>query len=99
MKIKSFLFTVFSTALCLSGCRSEQAGQPDGPRVYRRVAVSVGQADEGRETRSIVSIDIENFQKAALFAFDSETGKLLLRTGSRAGRGTPHRRRDSDAAL
>ena len=77
MKIKSFLFTVFSVALGLSGCRSEQAGQADGPTVYRQVAVSVGKAEEGRETRSIVSIDIENFQKAALFAFDSETGKLL----------------------
>lgn len=77
MKIKSFLFAVFGAVLSLSGCRTEQGGQSDGPTAYRAVAVSVGQADENPETRSIVSIDIENFQKAALFAFDSGTGKLL----------------------
>ena len=77
MKIKLFLLAAFGAVLSLSGCRPEQDGPSEDRTVYREVAVSLGQADEEPGTRSLVSIDIEHFQKAALFAFDPQTGGLL----------------------
>ena len=76
MKIKLFLLAAFGAVLSLSGCRPEQDGPSEDRTVYREVAVSLGQADEEPGTRSLVSIDIEHFQKAALFAFDPQTGEL-----------------------
>ena len=63
MKIKLFLLAAFGAVLSLSGCRPEQDGPSEDRTVYREVAVSLGQADEEPGTRSLVSIDIEHFQK------------------------------------
>ncbi|MBQ9192622.1 MAG: DUF4906 domain-containing protein [Bacteroidales bacterium] len=70
--------------LALSACRRELPEPATEKETYREVAVRLGPQDDQDPTRSIVSIDIENFQKAALFAFDPGSGHLLS-YGSEAG--------------
>ena len=70
---------LLGAALASSACQTEPDRTEPAVR-YIDVQVSLGQADdEGNDTRSMVDIGVENFQKAALFAFDAETGTLLVR--------------------
>mgnify|MGYP002621756241 FL=1 len=61
-------------ALVLPACRPEE-DSPQG-RPLRFVDIPVSLSCEG-DTRSMVDIGVEDFQKAALFAFDAGTGLLL----------------------
>ena len=61
----------------LASCRQAGPELPETPLRMREVTVTLGQAGETEETRSIVDIGVEDFQKAALFAFDPQTGLLL----------------------
>lgn len=45
--------------------------------VYIDVPVSVGEDDGSPDTKSLVSIEVEDFHKAALFAFKASDHKIL----------------------
>ncbi len=80
MRISLFL----SALLCgttLAACRQAEPERPRTPVRMTDVTVTLGQAGESDQTRSIVDIEVESFQKAALFAFDAETGILLTAPG------------------
>ena len=84
MKNSLLPLIIFSLAL-LPACHHPEPESPDGAKRFAEIAVSLGQADGEDETRSMVDIDVENFQKAALFAFDPETGLLLTREDAGSG--------------
>lgn len=84
MNIKSFLLMMGWAVFGLAGCRQEQAEDPAETVSYREVTVTLDNPAEETGTRSLVSIDIEDFQKAALFAFNPQTGTLLT-YGENAG--------------
>lgn len=74
------LITLFLGALLpFSACREAEPERPEAEERFTDVAVSLGREDESEDTRSIVDIQVENFRKAALFAFDAGTGVLLMR--------------------
>ena len=80
--MKTCLF--LSALLCgaaLASCRQACPENPETPVRMTEVAVTLGQAGETDDTRSLVDIEVEHFQKAALFAFDAETGLLLTTSG------------------
>ena len=85
MKNKSLALIAFLVSLlALPACRQmEGPGQPM-PATYRMIPVQVGQAEAEDGTRSLVSIEIEHFQKAALFALDPVSGTILT-YGDNAG--------------
>ncbi|MBR6883321.1 MAG: DUF4906 domain-containing protein, partial [Bacteroidales bacterium] len=71
--------------LSFSACRETEWDRPENNR-FIDVSVSLGQVDELEDgTRSIVDIEVENYQKAALFAFDAKTGELLTYTPGSGG--------------
>lgn len=73
-------------ALGGTACRQAEPALPEKPSPYYcSVPVRLGQSDDTDEgTRSLVSIDVENFQKAALFALDPQSGSVLT-YGENAG--------------
>ena len=81
------LITLFLGAvLPFSACRETEWDRPEDKDHYVDVSVSLAQANESDdETRSVVDIEVENFQKAALFAFDAKTGKILTYTPGSGG--------------
>ena len=88
MKTNKLIRLILGAIIPFTACRESELDQPEAQCRYIDVAVSLGQASETESTRSIVDIQVENFQKAALFAFDAGTGELLTRT-TEAGDGTP----------
>ena len=61
--------------LPFSACREAGPDLPEADARYVDVTVTLGREDEAEDgTRSIVDFEVENFQKAALFAFDAKTG-------------------------
>ncbi|MBR1868590.1 MAG: DUF4906 domain-containing protein, partial [Bacteroidales bacterium] len=67
--------------LFLGGCQREQQSESEVPLRFETVAVSIGQ-DNGNvadspETRSLITVEAENFQDAYLFAFDATTKEIL----------------------
>lgn len=71
---KTILF--FATLLALTvGCQRAEDLSPDVP-VFKEVAVNIG--ENGDETRSLISIEAEDFKKASLFAFYHSTGEIAV---------------------
>ena len=72
--------------LPFSSCREAGPDLPEADARYVDVTVTLGREDEAEDgTRSIVDIEVENFQKAALFAFDAKTGAILTYTPGSGG--------------
>lgn len=71
---KTILF--FATLLAQTvGCQRAEDLSPDVP-VFKEVAVNIG--ENGDETRSLISIEAEDFKKASLFAFYHSTGEIAV---------------------
>lgn len=88
MNTNKLIPLLLGALLPFSACRETEPELPGSRCRYVDVAVSLAQASEAESSRSIVDIQVENFQIAALFAFDAETGVLLTRTPETGG-GTP----------
>ena len=88
MNTNKLIPLILGAILPFSACRESEPEQPETRHHYVEVAVSLAQAGEAESSRSIVDIQVENFQKAALFAFDAGTGVLLTRAPE-TGEGTP----------
>ena len=72
--------------LPFSACREAGPDLPEADARYVDVTVTLGREDEAEDgTRSIVDIEVENFQKAALFAFDAKKGTILIYTPGSGG--------------
>ena len=83
---KTILFLATLLALTV-GCQRAEDLSPDTP-VFKEVAVNIG--ENGDETRSLISIEAEDFKKASLFAFYHSTGKIAIypeSAGDQAGTG------------
>lgn len=83
---KTILFLATLLALTVSCQRAEDLS-PDTP-VFKEIAVNIG--ENGDETRSLISIEAEDFKKASLFAFYHSTGKIAVypeSAGDQAGTG------------
>ena len=83
---KTILFLATLLALTV-GCQRAEDLSPDTP-VFKEVAVNIG--ENGDETRSLISIEAEDFKKASLFAFYHSTGKIAVypeSAGDQAGTG------------
>lgn len=66
-------------ALLLGVACQRENPQDSTPAVkFGNVPVTLGQAPVGDETRSLVSINVEDFQVASLFAFYHDTGKIAV---------------------
>ena len=89
MKTNKLIPLILSALVPFSACRETEPDQPETRSRYVDVAVSIGQAGEAATSRSIVDIQVENFQKAALFAFDAATGALLTRPSETGGAPEP----------
>jgi hypothetical protein len=57
-------------------CARELPGGEGSGVVYASVDAGV-KGDDGGDTRSVINIDAENFNKAVLFAFNPSTGKVM----------------------
>ena len=91
MKNNKLIALSMGVLLPFTACREAEPDQPEATVRYVDVTVTLGR-EEGAEdgTRSIVDIEVENFQKAALFAFDAKTGTILTYTPGSGGQdGTP----------
>ena len=85
MKTSKLITFLMGAVLSFSACRETEWDRPENNR-FIDVSVSLGQVDESEDgTRSIVDIEVENYQKAALFAFDAKTGELLTYTPGSGG--------------
>ena len=86
MKTSKLITFLMGALLSLPACRETELDRPETKDRYIDVSVSLGQLDESEDgTRSIVDIEVEHFQKAALFAFDAKTGELLTYTPGSGG--------------
>lgn len=67
--------------MAVSCQRELTIGEEDRPLVYGSVNVSLGQADptdaDGAATKSLISVETEDFVDAYLFAFNASTKKIL----------------------
>ena len=87
MKTNKLIALFFGAVLPFSACREVETDRLEAGSRYVDVPVTLGREDEAEDgTRSIVDIEVEHFQKAALFAFDSKTGALLTYTPGSGGR-------------
>ena len=78
MKTNKLIALFMGAFLPFSACLEVEPGLPEASKRYIDVSVSLGQEGETEDgTRSIVDIEVEHFQKAALFAFDAKTGIVL----------------------
>ena len=85
MKTSKLITFLMGAVLSFSACREAEWDRPENNR-FIDVSVSLGQVDVSEDgTRSIVDIEVENYQKAALFAFDAKTGELLTYTPGSGG--------------
>ena len=86
MKTNKLIALFLGALLPFSACREAGPDLPEADARYVDVTVTLGREDETEEgTRSIVDIEVEHFQKAALFAFDAQTGTLLTYTPGSGG--------------
>ncbi|MBR2228042.1 MAG: DUF4906 domain-containing protein, partial [Bacteroidales bacterium] len=87
MKTNKLIALFIGAALPFPACREAELERLEADHRYIDVSVSLGREDEMEDgTRSIVDIEVENFQKAALFAFDAKKGTLLTYTPGSGGR-------------
>ena len=86
MKKNKLIALSLGVLLPFTACREAEPDQPEATVRYVDVTVTLGR-EEGAEdgTRSIVDIEVEHFQKAALFAFDAKTGAVLTYTPGSGG--------------
>ena len=82
MKKLFYFLSVFLAVAAVNSCRPEQEINEDDRMVFSDVPVNIGQDGEGDDTKSSVSIEVEKFQKAALFAFTSSDKKIVLKNGT-----------------
>ena len=81
MKTNKLIALFIGAFLPFTACREAEPDRPDAGTRYVDVDIFLGREDEPEDgTRSIVDIEVENFQKAALFAFDAQTGTILTYT-------------------
>lgn len=83
---KTILFLATLLALA-TGCQRAEDLSPD-VLIFKEVAVNIG--ENGDATRSLISIEAEDFKKASLFAFYHSTGKIAVYpeyAGDEAGTG------------
>ena len=86
MKTNKLIALFMGAFLPFSACLEVEPGLPEASKRYIDVSVSLGQEGETEDgTRSIVDIEVEHFQKAALFAFDAKTGIVLTYTPGSGG--------------
>ena len=86
MKANKLITFLMGALLSFPACRETEWDRPETKDHYIDVSVSLGQFDESEDgTRSIVDIEVEHFQKAALFAFDAKTGEILTYTKDSGG--------------
>ena len=86
MKTTQLIALFIGAVLPFTACREAEPERPGAEARYVNIPVSLGRENEAADgTRSIVDIEVENFQKAALFAFDAKTGTILTYTGGKDG--------------
>ena len=86
MKTNKLIALFIGASLPFSACREAGPDLPEAGTRYVDVTVTLGREDEAEDgTRSIVDIEVEHFQKAALFAFDAKTGTILTYTPGSGG--------------
>ena len=86
MKTNKLIALFMGAFLPFTACREAEPDRPDAGTRYVDVDIFLGREDEPEDgTRSIVDIEVENFQKAALFAFDAQTGTILTYTPGSGG--------------
>ena len=86
MKTNKLITILMGALLSFPACRETEWDRPETKDRYIDVSVTLGQFDESEDgTRSIVDIEIEHFQKAAIFAFDAMTGELITYTPGSGG--------------
>lgn len=90
---RNFLYFLAVTAAALAvSCNREAELDPEADVVYGDVAVSIGEGPLAgeEETRSVITVNAENFKDAYLFAFDASTKAILTypeHAGDLAGSG------------
>jgi hypothetical protein len=86
MRTSKLITFLLGAILSFPACQETEWECPEYKDRYIDVSVSLGQFDESDDgTRSIVDIEVEDFQKAALFAFDAKTGEVLTYTPGSGG--------------
>ncbi len=86
MKTNKLITFLMGALLSFPACRETEMDCPETKERYIDVSISLGLSDESEDgTRSIVDIEVEHFQKAALFAFDAKSGELLTYTPGSGG--------------
>lgn len=84
MKRFLYFFTLAAALMAVSCQRELPGGEEDIPLVYGDINVTLGQADpinaDGSATKSLISVDTEDFVDAYLFAFNASTKKILTYT-------------------
>ena len=78
--MKRFNYLILGLAALVAGAACQRENPVDTTPAVRfgSVPVSLEQADAGDGTRSLVSIDVENFKVASLFAFYHDTGEIAV---------------------
>ena len=80
-KVLLYLSVVFFATLA-AGCVKEKNGPGEEPLVFAEVPVDIGEEEmSSPDTKSVVSIEAERLQKAALFAFRASDGKIICNGG------------------
>lgn len=87
-----FLYFLAVTAVLAVSCSREATPVPEAELVFGNVAVSIGGEPLAgdSDTRSVVTLNVESFKDAYLFAFDASTKKVLTypeHAGDLAGTG------------
>lgn len=74
-----FLYFLAVTAVLAVSCSREVTPDPDADLVFGDVAVSIGEGPLAgeEETRSVITVNAENFKDAYLFAFDASSKAVL----------------------
>ena len=77
------LYFLLIAAMLLAGCIREPEGGPSsGEMVFSEVSVVLDQEQEDPSSRSQLSVEgAERFCKAVLFAFDHQSGRIILEGG------------------
>ena len=78
--MKRFNYLILGLAALVAGAACQRENPVDTTPAVRfgSVPVSLEQAEAGDGTRSLVSIDVENFKVASLFAFYHDTGEIAV---------------------
>lgn len=81
--MKKYIYFLFFAALLLVGCQREVPGGevevpvPQKKMEFGQVSLNFAEGD-GVDTKSMVSIDAENFKKAYVFVFDANSKQIIF---------------------